>query len=271
MSLNDHIGEAVATIKPHLSAQPDIALVLGSGLGGLVENITESFSRDYRDIPHFKEARAFTHVGRLICGEMGGQQVVCMQGRLHAYEGNTPEEVVFPLRVMHGLGAKTLIITNAAGGINESFDVGDLMLITDHINFTGANPLTLNEEEGFDVFPDMSHAYSPALRDKALKAAGACGLKLRQGVYIGLRGPNIETPAEIRAFRTWGADAVGMSTIFEVLTAVSLGMEVLGLSLITNMAAGILDQPITGAEILEASKLAAKDIESLLLELLPII
>jgi purine-nucleoside phosphorylase len=191
-----------------------------------------------------------------------------MQGRLHAYEGNTPEEVVFPLRVMARLGAKTLVITNAAGGINESFDAGDLMLITDHINFTGANPLTLNAEQGLDMFPDMTHAYTPALRKKALSAAEACGLKLRQGVYIGLRGPNFETPAEIRAFRIWGADAVGMSTVFEVLTAASLGMNILGLSLITNMAAGILDQPITGEEVLEASIIAAKDVESLLLELL---
>ena len=268
MSLNIRIQEAVAAIQPHLSRKPDIALILGSGLGELTALIEQDFAVDYEEIPHFRSAGAAGHAGKLVFGTLGGQQVVCMQGRLHSYEGHTPEEVVFPLRVMFELGAKSLIVTNAAGGINEEFYVGDIMLITDHINFTGANPLTLSKELGLAAFPDMSRAYTPALRDRALAAANSCGLRLKQGVYLGVRGPNFETPAEIRAFRIWGADAVGMSTVFEVLTAVSLGIEVLGLSLITNMAAGILDQPITGEEVLETSKVAAQSVKALLLELL---
>jgi len=268
MSLNDRIEKAVASIRPHLEQEPKIALILGSGLNELAENIDIKYSKDYRDIPYFKETGASGHIGRLVFGEFGGQQVVCMQGRLHGYEGNTPEEIVFPLRVMFELGARTLIVTNAAGGINEAFDVGDIMLITDHINFTGENPLTLSKEQDFSAFPDMCYAYTPDLRKKALSSAEACGLKLRKGVYLGLRGPNFETPAEIRAFRIWGADAVGMSTVFEVLVAASLNMNVLGLALITNKAAGMLDQPITSEEVLEASKSAAKSIKSLLLELL---
>ena len=268
MSLTTRIQEAVAAIQPHLSKKPDSALILGSGLGDLTTLIELDFAMDYERIPHFRSAGAAGHAGKLIFGSLAGQNIVCMQGRLHGYEGYSPEEVVFPLRVMFELGIKSLIVTNAAGGINEDFHGGDIMLITDHINFTGANPLTLSKELGLTVFPDMSRAYTPALRDRAHAAANACGLRLKQGVYLGVRGPNFETPAEIRAFRIWGADAVGMSTVFEVLTAASLGMDVLGLSLITNMAAGILDQPITGEEVLEASKLAAQSVEALLLELL---
>lgn len=270
MLLETHIDEALAVILPQLRHKPDIALILGSGLGGLAECIDKSFSLDYRDIPHFKETGASGHVGRLIFGELSGLQLVCMRGRLHGYEGNTPEEIVFPLRVMSALGARSLILTNAAGGINKAFQVGDIMLITDHINLTGANPLTLSREQGMSDFTDLSSTYTPALRRRAKQAAEACGLKLRQGVYIGVRGPNFETPAEVRAFRTWGADAVGMSTVFEVLTAASLGMDVLGLSLITNMAAGILDQPITGEEVLRISRVAAKNVETLLLAILSI-
>jgi purine-nucleoside phosphorylase len=169
---------------------------------------------------------------------------------------------------MHALGARTLVVTNAAGAVNTGYGVGDIMLITDHINLTGSHPLTMGDEQELYEFTDMTYAYTPALREKALSAAEACGLALRQGVYIGVRGPTFETPAEIRAFRTWGADAVGMSTIFEVMAAASLGMKVVGLSLITNMAAGVLDQPITGEEVLEVSKVAAKGMEALILSFL---
>ena len=269
MSLKEHIKEAAAAIEPYLTYRPKVALILGSGLGGIAERIKAEFSIGFEHVPHGKPALAPSHRGRLVFGELGGQQLVCMQGRLHLYEGYSPEEVVFPLQVLSELGATTLIVTNAAGGINTNFDVGDIMLISDHINFTGTTPLTFRADSGLSAFLDMSCAYTPALQKLALAAAEACGLKLQQGVYLGLRGPSFETPAEIYAFRVWGADAVGMSTVLEVLTASSLGMNVLGLSLITNMAAGILDQPITGEEVLEASKVAAEHIETLLLEILP--
>jgi len=268
MSLKDRIKEAAAAIQPHLTHRPSIALILGSGLGGIAESIDEEFSIDFECVPYVKAAGAPSHVGRFVFGEFGGRQLACMRGRLHAYEGNTPEEIVFPLQVLHELGAKRLIVTNAAGGINTSFTVGDIMMITDHINLTGATPMTLDEDSDLTTFTDMSRVYTPALRKLAFMAAESCGLLLEQGVYLGVRGPNFETPAEVRAFRTWGADAVGMSTIFEVLAAASLGMDVLGLSLITNMAAGIFDQPITGEGVLETSKAAAARIGTLLLEVL---
>lgn len=268
MTLNKQISQAVAAISSHLVVQPRIALILGSGLGGLADKIAPQFSCDYSDIPHFKTSGAPGHAGRLIFGALAGQQVVCMQGRLHGYEGNTAEEIVFPLQVMHALGASTLIVTNAAGGVNTDFNVGDIMLITDHINLTGSHPLTLGVEQGLHEFVDMSYAYTPHLQALARRAAEKTGLVLRQGVYLGDRGPTFETPAEIRAYRALGADAVGMSTVFEVIAAVSRGMEVLGLSLITNMAAGILDQPITGEEVLETSRLAAQQFEALVLETL---
>ncbi|MDR0349929.1 MAG: purine-nucleoside phosphorylase [Coriobacteriales bacterium] len=268
MSQKNRVAQAVATIEPHLSVQPRIALILGSGLGELAKRIDAHFSIDYRDIPYFKESGAPGHAGRLIFGELAGQQVVCMQGRLHAYEGNSATEIVFPVQVMQALGAEALVVTNAAGAINTDFEAGDVMLITDHINLTGSHPLTLGDEQDTREFTDLTYAYTPALREKTLAAAEACDLTLRQGVYLGVRGPTFETPAEIRAFRVWGADAVGMSTVFEVMAAASLKMDVLGLSLITNMAAGILDQPITGCEVLELSKVAAQRVEALVLKVL---
>ncbi|MDR1014464.1 MAG: purine-nucleoside phosphorylase [Coriobacteriales bacterium] len=268
MSLQDRIDQAVATVAPRLKTCPRVALILGSGLGGLADAVDAHLSLDYGDIPHFKESDAPGHAGRLVFGELAGQQVVCMQGRLHAYEGNSAEDIVFPLRVMNALGAQTLVVTNAAGAVNTDFEVADLMLITDHINLMGSHPLTLGEDQGLRDFTDMTYAYTAALREQALAAAHACGLTLRQGVYIGVRGPSFETPAEIRAFRVWGADAVGMSTVFEVIAAASLGMDVLGLSFITNMAAGVLDQPISGEEVLEASKVAIENMKALVLGVL---
>jgi purine-nucleoside phosphorylase len=192
-----------------------------------------------------------------------------MQGRLHNYEGHTPTEIVFPLQVLQALGARTLVVTNAAGGVNLDYKVGDIMVISDHINFFGTSPLTMNEDLGLTDFVDMTYAYTPELRVLAHNAGKEVGMHLREGVYLGLRGPNFETPAEIRAFRTWGADAVGMSTIFEVLTAASTGMRVLGLSLVTNMAAGVLDEPLSGDHVIEAGKRAAVDMELLMLRILP--
>ncbi|NLG10386.1 MAG: purine-nucleoside phosphorylase [Coriobacteriaceae bacterium] len=252
--LQRQIGEAAACIALHLKAKPEIALILGSGLGELVNSIDISYVVKYAEIPHFQASGAPGHLGQLVFGTLLGKQVVAMQGRLHGYEGNTPQQVVFPLRVMHALGAKTLITTNAAGAINANWQVGDIMLITDHINFTGENPLTFSQlETAYDPCPDMSFAYTPALRELAKTAAEKTGIMLREGVYLGLRGPSFETPAEIRAFRVWGADAVGMSTVHEVIAAASCGMRIVGFSLLTNMAAGIESKPITGEHVLEVS------------------
>ncbi len=268
MELNERILAAVDYIKPHLSNTPDVALVLGSGLGGLAQSINEHTAIYYNDIPHFKAAGAPGHTGRLIFGELSGKQVVVMQGRLHAYEGHSAADIVFPLQVLNALGATTLIITNASGGINEAFDVGDIMLITDHINFTGMHPLTLSDGTAATDFCDMTYAYTPALQTRALEAAGKCEVKLHRGVYLGLRGPSFETPAEIRAFRVWGADAVGMSTVLEVIAASALRMNVCGLAMISNKAAGILDEPLLGEDVMKAAKIAAVQMEQLILTML---
>jgi len=191
-----------------------------------------------------------------------------MQGRLHYYEGYSPAQIVFPLQVMQALGARRLIVTNAAGAINPAFAAGEIMNITDQINFTGAHPLTLSAEHGLDDCVDMSYSYTPALCQLATEVAQAQGLTLRQGVYLGVRGPSFETPAEVRAFRIWGADAVGMSTIFEVIQAVQLGMEVLGFSLLTNMAAGMTAQRLAGDDVLRVSAVAADTMERLVVGVL---
>jgi purine-nucleoside phosphorylase len=265
MPLQARIDKAVATISPNLQVKPQIALILGSGLGNLADSIDATFSASFSDIPHFQTASAPSHTGRLVFGTLRGRQVVAMQGRLHGYEGNTPEQIVFPLQVLSALGATTLIVTNAAGAINEAWQVGDIMLIADHINFTGSHPLTFGQQgASHEPCPDMSFAYAPALRVLAHQVAEKTGVALREGVYLGLRGPSFETPAEIRAFRVWGADAVGMSTVFEVIAASALRMQVLGLSLMTNMAAGILAQPITGEEVLAVSRQANQRMAALI-------
>lgn len=263
-SLQHRIDEAAASIALHLEAKPEIALILGSGLGELVSSIDARHIVDYSEIPHCQTSGAPGHLGQLVFGTLLGRQVVAMQGRLHGYEGNTPEQVVFPLRVMHTLGAQTLITTNAAGAINADWHVGDVMVITDHINFTGENPLIFSQQEtAYNPCPDMTYAYTPELRELAKAAAGKAGITLREGVYLGLRGPSFETPAEIRAFRIWGADAVGMSTVHEVIAAASCGMRVVGFSLLTNMAAGIESEPITGEHVLEVSSSAGSKLAAI--------
>ncbi|MCL2631791.1 MAG: purine-nucleoside phosphorylase [Coriobacteriia bacterium] len=268
MPLKDRIQEAAAFIAPRIADAPDIAIILGSGLGGLAELIEVDTAIDYQVIPYFKESGAPGHEGRLLFGKVAGKSIACMQGRLHYYEGNSAEDTVFPLQVLNALGAKTLLVTNAAGGINTEFEVGDIMLITDHINLTGASPLTMGDEQGLYDFLDMSYAYTPKLHETVRAVAKAQNLTLREGVYLGLRGPSFETPAEIRAFRIWGADAVGMSTIFEVITANQVGMQTIGLSLITNMAAGILDQPLSGEEVMQTAAFAAEKMQNLALGIL---
>lgn len=262
-----NVDEAVAFVCERASVEEGaLGLVLGSGLGGLVEAIEDAVCIDYADIPHMVASTAPLHAGRFVIGRLGGRQVICMQGRLHAYEGNSPQQIGFPIVLMHALGARELVVTNAAGGINTNFNVGDLMLIEDHINLLGANPLAAPDEpELFSRFFDMTHAYTPALRERALAAAASCGIELKRGVYIATLGPSFETPAEIRAFRTLGADAVGMSTVFEVTVARALGMDVLGISMISNPAAGVLDEPLSMDDVNIAAREAAKKVEELLI------
>ncbi|MCL2883450.1 MAG: purine-nucleoside phosphorylase [Coriobacteriia bacterium] len=268
MALPELIARALATIGPRLGARPEAAVVLGSGLSGCAEAIELECAIDFADIPGMRASTAPGHLGRLLFGRLAGRQVVCMQGRLHYYEGLQPTEVVFPIQVMRALGAQTLIVTNAAGAINTGFAVGDIMSITDHINLTGGNPLTWGEETGLADCLDMSYCYTPALRDLTNAVAQEQGLALHQGVYLGVRGPNFETPAEIRAFRALGADAVGMSTVLEVIQAVQLGMDVIGLSMITNMGAGITGQRLGGDDVLRASLAAAAKMEGLIIGIL---
>ncbi len=250
MGIYENIQESVAYLRTKLTLVPTVGIVLGSGLAPLADQIENAISIPYGEIPHFAQSTAPGHMGRFVCGMLRGKYVMCMQGRLHGYEGHDPVQIVHPVRVMQVLGVQTLILTNAAGGINASHDVGDLMLIDDHINLTGKSPLTgVNDDRIGPRFNDMSYVYPQHLRQIAQKAALETATTLRNGVYIGVNGPQFETPAEIRAFRTLGADAVGMSTVLEAIAAAHCGLPVLGISMITNMAAGILNQPLSGEEV----------------------
>ncbi|MCD1260729.1 purine-nucleoside phosphorylase [Paenibacillus athensensis] len=251
----EQIREAAAYIRKEIGADPQIGLILGSGLGVLADLIEHPTVVPYSSIPHFPVSTVEGHAGELVAGQIQGKQVLIMKGRFHAYEGYGVETVSFPVRVMKELGVATLIVTNAAGGINTSYNVGDLMVISDHLNMTFRNPLIGPNDNALGVrFPDMSEAYSRRLRTLAHDVAAKMDFSLQEGVYVGLLGPNYETPAEIRMFRTLGADAVGMSTVPEVIVARHAGIEVLGFSCISNMAAGILDQPLSHAEVMETTE-----------------
>lgn len=238
---------------------PKVAMVLGSGLGFMGDIVEDPIAVSYRDIPHFKASTAPGHKGQLVFGTLGGQRVAVMQGRMHHYEGYSYEEVSYAVRVLRLLGADTLIVTNAAGCVNTAWKAGDLMLITDHIKMFSESPLRGENLSEFGVrFPDASSLYTPALREVAREAAGELGVELREGVYFYCYGPQYETPAEVRAARILGGDAVGMSTAPEVIVAGHCGMQVLGFTLLSNMAAGILDQPLSEEEVLDAAA-ACKD------------
>ena len=238
---------------------PQVAMILGSGLGYLGDLVEDAVAVPYGEIPHFKPSTAPGHKGRLVFGTLEGKPVAVMQGRMHHYEGYSYEEVSYAVRVLRLLGAGQLIVTNAAGCVNTAWKAGDLMLITDHMKLFMESPLRgENIPEFGPRFPDASHLYTPALRDLAKQAAGALGIGLREGVYMYFPGPQYETPAEVRAARSLGADAVGMSTAPEVIAAGHCGMQVLGFTLCTNMAAGILDQPLSEQEVLDAAE-ACKD------------
>ena len=248
----EKVKAAAEYIKGKLQQTPDIALVLGSGLGVLGDEIDDPIIISYEEIPEFPVSTVEGHQGRLIIGKLNGKQLVAMKGRFHYYEGYSMQEVTLPIRVMQYLGIKNVIVTNAAGGVNENFSPGNLMIITDHINQMGDNPLIGPNEETFGVrFPDMSHAYSKELVQHAIDCAKQLGIEVQQGVYAGNTGPSYETPAEVRMLRTLGADAVGMSTVPEVIVANHGGMNVLGISCISNMAAGILEEPLSHDEVIE--------------------
>lgn len=255
MDLLQKIQEAKAFIEGRLNSQPEIGLILGSGLGSLADEIENPVVIPYNEIPHFPVSTVEGHAGELVVGTLMGKAVAAMKGRFHYYEGYAMEQVTFPVRVMKSLGIETIIVTNAAGGVNESFEPGDLMLITDHINFAFDNPLFGKNFEALGPrFPDLSQGYDPALIELAEKVAEKIGLRVRKGVYTYFSGPTYETPAEVRMARFFGADAVGMSTVPEVLTAVHGGQRVLGISCISNMAAGILPQPLSHHEVIETTE-----------------
>ncbi len=244
-----------ATLVMHTCGPADIAIILGSGLGGYEEQLLDPVEIDYDEIPGFPTSTVPGHAGKFIIGTLKDKRVLVMSGRIHSYEGYGMDKVTLPIRVMSLLGVKTLIVTNAAGGVNTAFKPGDLMLIEDYINLSGRNPLRGKNLDRFGPrFPDMSQAYDLELRQIAQQEAEKLGIDLKRGVYCWMNGPTYETPAEIRMVRTLGADAVGMSTVPETIVARHSGMRVLGISSITNMAAGVLDQPINHDEVLAVGK-----------------
>jgi purine-nucleoside phosphorylase len=250
--------------------RPKIALVLGSGLGAFADELTDATRIPYEKIPGFPRSTAIGHAGRLVIGKAGNVVVAAMQGRVHFYEGYTPQQVVFPMRVFGRMGIRSAILTNAAGGINLEFKQGALVVIRDHINLQGMNPLIGPNDERFGLrFPDMTTAYWKPYREATLAEAKRLGIEVSEGVYAALSGPSYETPAEIRYLRTIGADLVGMSTVPEVIVARHIGIRVLGISCVTNMAAGILDQPINQLEVLETGERVKGQFIALLRAVLP--
>ncbi len=251
----EKMEQSAAFIRSKIEMQPEIAAVLGSGLGVLADEVEEAVEINYADIPHFPVSTVEGHAGKLVIGKLEGKAVMVMKGRFHYYEGYGMDEVAFPIRVMKLLGINNLLVTNAAGGINKKFEPGDLMLIKDHIKFFSESPLRGKNIEAFGPrFNDMSDCYTAALRETAKEIAYGLGLVLQEGVYGFMPGPSYETPAEIKMLDVLGADAVGMSTVPEVIVATHAGMKILGISCISNMAAGILDQPLHHEEVMETAE-----------------
>ncbi|HIS39639.1 MAG TPA: purine-nucleoside phosphorylase [Candidatus Aphodovivens avistercoris] len=257
-ALKESLQEAREVMRGRMGQRaPRIGIILGSGLGPLAEQIEDALFIPFGEVPHMKTSTATGHVGRFVAGRLGGAEVLAMQGRLHGYEGNTAQEVAFPVWLLRELGVETLITTNAAGAINESYQVGDFCIMSDHINFTGRNPVVGTDPDGLSMrFFSMLDAYDPALRALAHEVARAEGVRVQEGVYLGLLGPSFETPAEIRAFRAWGADTVAMSVVEEVIAARHVGMRVLGISLVSNMACGVEGANPSDAEVFEVAKRA---------------
>lgn len=266
----EHMQEAAAYIQSKITDKPEIGMILGSGLGLLADLVEQPLKIQYGDIPHFPTSTVQGHHGELLIGKIENRTVVIMKGRFHMYEGYAADVTAFPIHVMKAIGVQKLVVMNAAGGIHTSYQPGDLMLISDHLNFTGRNPLLGSNDDRLGIrFPDMSKAYSPHLRQLALQVAMEQNISLQEGVYVGVLGPNYETPAEIRMLRTLGGDAVGMSTVCEVVTANYIQLEVLGISCISNMAAGILDQPLSHDEVMETGEQVKETMIKLLLGMIP--
>jgi purine-nucleoside phosphorylase len=262
--------EAVRFLESRTVLRPRVAVVLGSGLGAFAEELSEPAEIPYAEIPGWPCATAVGHAGRLVFGRIGAVPVAVMAGRVHLYEGYTPAQVTFGVRVLGSLGVRTVVFTNAAGGINLGLERGGLVLISDHINLQGSNPLVGPNDDALGPrFPDMSEAYARELRAIAHETGSELGIRLAEGVYAAVLGPSYETPAEIRYLRAIGADLVGMSTVPEVIAANHMGMRVLGISCVTNMAAGILPQRISHAEVLETGEMVRGTLVKLLKALLP--
>ena len=261
----DKVSASAAYIRAHIPQTPTVGIILGSGLGGLVDAMTDKTVIPYGDIPHFPRSTVAGHAGNLVIGRLGSQVAAALQGRFHYYEGFSMKEVAYPVYVLALLGVKTLIVTNAAGCVHTGWQAGDLMLITDHIKLFSQSPLRGENLPEFGVrFPDASKLYTPRLQELARQTAQEQGLTLREGVYFYCYGPQYETPAEVRAARILGGDAVGMSTAPEVVVAGHCGMEVLGITLLSNMAAGILDQPLSEREVLDAAEAAKEKFSGLI-------
>jgi purine-nucleoside phosphorylase len=271
--MDDQFTRAEAAAKSVLqrtSLRPQIGLVLGSGLGAFADSLTDSTRIPYTKIPTFPLSTAIGHAGQMVIGESGVVPVAAMQGRVHLYEGYSAQEVAFPMRVFGRMGIRAVILTNAAGGINLNYQQGALVLIRDHINLQGSNPLVGPNDDRFGLrFPDITQAYAKSYRELAREEAGKLGMTLHEGVYAALPGPSYETPAEIKYLRTIGADLVGMSTVFEVIAARHMGIKVLAISCVTNMAAGILDKPLSHQEVMETGERVKTSFEALLRALLP--
>jgi purine-nucleoside phosphorylase len=251
------IAALVDAVRRRTDIVPEVAIVLGSGLGGLADDLEDPVAIHFDELPGWPAATAPGHVGRLLLGTIGGRPVVMLQGRFHLYEGNDPGLVVQPVLLFRSLGARIVVLTNAAGGLDPSFGPGTLMIMSDHINLTGRSPLTgRNADELGPRFPDMTEAWSPRLRSRLHSSAAAEGIEMREGVYVGLTGPTYETPAEVRMLAALGGDAVGMSTVLECIAARWVGLEVCGVSLVTNAGAGYSGAPLTHDEVLEAGATA---------------
>lgn len=266
-SLADSAAQLILQRSP---LRPKIGLVLGSGLGAFADTLTDATRVAYSEIPSFPQSTAIGHAGRMVIGQAGDVAVAAMQGRVHQYEGYSAQEVTFPIRVFGRMGIQAVILTNAAGGINLSYSQGALVLLNDHINLQGTNPLVGPNDDRFGVrFPDMTRAYSRSYRQIAREEAAKLNILLHEGVYAGLLGPSYETPAEINYLRRMGADLVGMSTVAEAIAARHMGLNVLAISCVTNMAAGILDQPLSHAEVMETGERVKATFEALLRAILP--
>lgn len=264
MKLQTMLTQTIDFLQKKGIESVDFGLILGSGLGELADEIEKPIAIPFTEIPHFATSSVVGHAGKLVYGQLAGRTVLAMQGRFHFYEGHKMDTVTYPVRVMSALGAHSLVVTNAAGGVNTTFEPGNLMVITDHINFTGTNPLIgANDEEIGPRFPDMSHAYTPKYIEKVEEVAEKQGIKLQKGVYMGYSGPTYETPAEIKMSRIMGADAVGMSTVAEVIVAVHCGMNVLGISCVTNLAAG-LQSSLNHTEVVETTERVKEQFKKLI-------